>query len=249
MTDRIAANSVQLHARLAGVLYLMVIVAGGAGFYISSALTVRGNATATAHYIMASELLFRTGAVADLIAGMCYVGVTAILYELLKPVNRTLSLAAAFFSLMGIATGAAITAMHLAPVMFLGSAQSSLAAFSASQLETLSFMSLRLYGQGENAGIVFFGVYCVLIGWLILRSAFLPRLVGVLMIVAGLTYQLNSFSIFLAPSFAARVVNFTLPFGFIGEAALTVWLLAFGVNVARWKEWDAAKPGYAGYEL
>ena len=124
---------------------------------------------------MASELLFRTGAAADRIAGM----VTPrhrTLYESPKPVNRTLCWPPRSSVSWGIAAGAAITAMHLAPVMFL---QREIVASSVQRgsAQTLSFMSLRLDGQGERRYCVF-RVYCVLIGWLILRSAFLPRLVG-----------------------------------------------------------------------
>ena len=239
MTDRIAATAVQLHARLAGALYLAVILTGIFGFYAGSALIVRGDAAATAHNIMASELLFRMSAVADLIAGICYVGVTAILYELLKPVNRTLSLAAAFFSLMGIAAGASGTANRLTPAGILGNAH-AFGAFGGDQLNALAFAPLKTYGVNGSVGILFFGLYCVLIGWLIVRSTFIPRLVGALMIVAGAAYLLNSFAVLLSPPFAARLPDFTLLLGLLGEGALTFWLLVFGVNEARWREQSGA---------
>src|SRR5437879_1342393 len=113
MMERIAEASPSLKARIAGGLWLMVIIAGMTAFVIRSPLIVSGDAAATATNILASESLFRLGFTADLIAGACYMGVTVLLYRLLKPVSRSLSLLAAFFGLAGVAIGSATSLTNL----------------------------------------------------------------------------------------------------------------------------------------
>jgi small-conductance mechanosensitive channel len=109
MTERIAETSPRFKARIAGVLWLMVIVSGMSAFLIRSPLIVRGDAAATATNILASESLFRLAFIADLVAGLCYLGVTVLFYGLLKPVSRSVSLLAAFFGLAGVVIGSAVS--------------------------------------------------------------------------------------------------------------------------------------------
>src|SRR5713226_6248057 len=125
----------------------MVIVAGGCAFVIGSTMIVRDDAAATATNILASESLYRLGFAADLFAGAAYIGVTVLLYDLLKPVSRSLSLLAAFFGLGGVAIGGAGFLTRLAPLVLLGGGQYS-SAFTTSQLQAMAMMSLRLYGLG-----------------------------------------------------------------------------------------------------
>ncbi len=233
------AMSSRLKARIAGGLWLMVIAAGMTAFVIRSPLIVRGDAVATASNILASESLFRFGFAADLIAGVCYLGVTVLLYRLLKPVSRTLSLVAAFFGLAGLAIGSAISLTNLATLVLLGDGQ-YLSAFTTSQLQAMALMSLRLYVQGFNISMAFFGFQCFLIGCLIVRSTFLPRILGVLLAIGGSSYIISSFATFLAPSFGARLTPFIIPAALLGEGSLTLWLLVKGVNEQRWKEQASA---------
>src|SRR3989441_7206896 len=176
MMERIAEASPRLKARIAGVFYLLTFLTGGV------ALLVRG----------------RLGLVAGLIAGACYIAVTLLFYDIFKPVNRSLSLLAAFFGLVGCAIGA-LSPFHLAP----------------SHINSL----------------VFFGFYCLLIGYLILRSTFLPRFLGALMAFGGLGWLT-----FLSPPLANHLSPYNMLPGILGEGALTLWLLVMGVNVQRWKE-------------
>jgi hypothetical protein len=148
-------------------------------------------------------------------------------------------LLAAFFSLVGCVIGAIIGVFQLAPVVVL-SGQQYLSVFKMEQLQALALMFLKLRAQGFNICLVFFGFYCLLIGYLIFRSTFLPRIVGVLMAIAGLCYAANSFATFLAPAFAARLVPYILAPGLLGEGSLTLWLLVKGVNIQRWKEQASA---------
>jgi hypothetical protein len=204
-------------------------------FVIRAPLIVRGDAAATATNIQASESLFRLGFAADLIAGVCYVGVTVLLYGLLKPVSRSLSLLAAFFGLAGVAIGSAISLTNLATLVLLGDGQYS-NAFTTSQLQAMALMSLRMYGQGFLIAMAFFGFQCLSIGYLIVRSTFLPRILGVLLAIGASSYIISSFATFLSPAFGARLSPFIVPAALLGEGSLTLWLLVMGVNEQRWKE-------------
>jgi hypothetical protein len=231
---RLAAVSPKRKARIAGFFYLLCAITGAfAEMYVRGNLIVAGDAAATAANILAHEQMFRLGLAADIIAGTCYIVVTILLYELLKPVNPTLSLLAAAFSLVGCAVGALSGILHLAPLVMLGG-EPYLGAFSTAQLKAASLALLTLHAQGNLIGLVFFGIYCFLIGFLILRSRFLPRIVGALMALAGLCYLVNSFAHFISPAFASHLSPWIiLPCG-IGELALTFWLLVMGVNEDRW---------------
>jgi Domain of unknown function (DUF4386) len=158
------------------VFYLLTFLTGGV------ALFVRG----------------RSGFAAGLIAGASYIAVMLLLYYLFKPVNRSLSLVAAIFSLAGCAIGP---------------------------------LSLFVHAASHINPLVFFGFYCVLIGYLIFRSTFLPRILGALMAFAGLGWLT-----FLSPPLANHLSPYIFAPGILGEGALTLWLLAVGVNEQRWKE-------------
>src|SRR5713226_9751508 len=239
MMERIAKSSPRPKARIAGGLWLMVIVSGMTAFVIRSPLIVLGDAAATAAKILASESLFRFGFAADLIAGVCYMGVTVLLYVLLKPVSRSVSLLAAFCGLAGIAIGSATSIANLAPLVLLGGGEYS-RAFTTSQLQAMALMSLRLSFQGFILAMVFFGFQCFSIGYLIVRSTFLPRILGVLLAIGGSSYVISSFATFLSPAFGARLAPFIIPAALLGEGSLTPWLLVKGVNEQRWKEQASA---------
>ena len=185
MTERIREASPRFKAKIAGVFYLLTILTGGFALFVSGRLVVSGDAAATATNILAHEPLFRLAFAAELIMNACYIAVTALFYDLFKPVNRSLSLLAAFFSLVGCAIGAVSCLFYLAPLVVLGGAQ-YLSVFKVEQLQALAFIFLKLHTQAFNIGIVFFGFYCLLIGYLILRSTFLPRILGAGMVFAGL---------------------------------------------------------------
>jgi hypothetical protein len=103
-------------------------------------------------------------------------------------------------------------------------------------LQALALTSLKLYVLGFSIGMVLFGIQCILIGSLVARSTFLPRVLGVLLSVGGLGYVIVSFTNFLTPLLGPRLTPFVMPLALIGEGSLTVWLLVKGVNVQRWKE-------------
>ncbi len=233
MTERIPEASPRPRARMAGVFYLLTFLTGVAAVP-SFKLIVSGDAAATATNILAHEALFHLGFAALLINVACYIAVTLLFYDLFKPVNRSFSLFAAFFSLVGCAIQAVSSVFFLAPLVVLGGAP-YLSVFKVEQLHGLALMFVELYAQAYNIGFVFFGFYCLLIGCLILRSTFLPRILGVLMAFAGLAWLT-----FLSPPLADYLSPYNLAVGALAELSLTLWLLVMGVNVQRWKEQASA---------
>jgi hypothetical protein len=235
MTPLNTEPSPRAKARAAGALWWVCILSGMVGFAAGAPLVVANDATATATNILAKESLFRLGFVADLISGLSYVGVTAFIYYLVRPVSRSLSLLGALFGLAGVAIGGASWVIHLTPLLLLHGDQ-YLTVFTTSQLQALSLAALKLQTQVFPIGMVFFGIQCISIGYLVARSTFLPRILGVLLAIGGTCYVIVSFANFLAPSFGPRLVPFLMPIALIGEGALGGWLLIKGVDVQIWNE-------------
>src|SRR5436189_3990936 len=235
MTKPNLEMSPRFQARMAGGLWWLCIVSGVVGFVAGAPLIVANDAAATAANILAKESAFRFGFVADLVIGLAYVEVTAFIYCVLKSVSRSLSLLGAFFGLAGVAIGGASWVIHLTPLLLLRGDQ-YLAAFTTSQLQAMSLAALKLQLQVFSIGMVFFGVQCISIGYLVARSTFLPHILGILLGIGGTSYVIASFASFLIPSFGAHLVSFVLPVALIGEGSLAVWLLVKGVNVQRWKD-------------
>jgi Domain of unknown function (DUF4386) len=221
-------------ARVAGGFYLVIIVlAMFAEVFVRGSLVVSGDFAATAANILAHEALFRAGFAADLIVAACDVAVAILFYEIFRPVNRGLALAALLFRLAHAAIMAGILLFHFAPLILLSGGH-YLGAFQVDQLQALSLASLRLHAVGYNVCLVFFGIHCVLIGYLIAISTFLPRVLGVLMALAGLCYLTHSFTVFLAPALANHLFPYILLPGALAEYSLTGWLIFVGLNASKW---------------
>lgn len=222
-------------ARSAGLIYSGTIVTGVfAAFVVRGAVIVRGDAVATALRLVENETLFRVGIVSELAGTLCYVAVTALFYDIFRPVSRRLSLLAACFSLVGCAVGAANLLTDLAPLILLQPGAAYLAAVPQAELQALAYAFIRLAGPMNAVGLIFFGIYCALIGTLILKSTFLPRVLGVLMLLSGLSWLVRDAAVILMPALAPQL-DIAVLLGITGEAALTLWLLIMGVNVARWQ--------------
>ena len=230
MTEHMADSSPRPGARLTGAVYLAYFLTAICAGLLMKGLVVSGDAAATAHNLRAHEPLFRAGMAVGLVATALYIAVTALFYELFKPVSRSLSLLAAFFSLLGCAVQAGGNLFLLAPLIVLGGGQ-SLSVFNVEQLQALALLFLKLRVQGMNIELVLFAFYDLLIGTLIFRSAFLPSVLGVLMALAGLGW-LSA----LYPPLAAALSPSIEILGFLAEVALMLWLLVRGVNVPRWRE-------------
>jgi hypothetical protein len=228
--------SPRLVARIAGAFYLGEMLAHAPGVLIIGKLVVLGDAAVTATNILGHVPLLRFAFAADVLGFAFYIVVTALLYRVLRPVNETVSLVAAFFSLGGCVIGALSCVLAVAPLIVLRDAQ-FLHAFTLEQLQEFGLLSLKLYVQVFNLSFVFFGFYCLLIGSLVFRSGFMPRIVGVLMAIAGLGWLT-----FLSPPLAGFFSRYILLPGLAGEGLLTAWLLVVGLDAERWNARVAAGP-------
>jgi hypothetical protein len=223
------AGAPRFKGKIAGAFYLLTIATSVFAFVTRGRLVVPGDAAATASNLVAHEALFRWSCVLDLASTGCYLVVTVLFYQLFRPVDRTVSLLAAGFSLVGCAIGAIACLFHLAPLAVLSGAR-YLDVFTPEQLHALALVLLKLRAQAADIGIAFFGIYCLLIGYLIYRSTFLPRVLGALMAVAGIGWLM-----FLSPVLLHAVMPYNQATSALGETALTLWLLAAGVDVGRWR--------------
>jgi hypothetical protein len=234
MADHTVETSPQIYARTGGILYLYIIVVGIFGeLFVRDKLIVSGDATATANNIMASQSLWRISVAGELIMLVCSVALALIFYVLLRPVNKDLALLAVFFNLVELAIDAA-NKLNLFMALFLLGGADYLKAFEPHQLHALAYLSLKLHEYGFGISLIFFGFVCLILGHLLFRSGYFPKTLGVLMTIAGLSYLTNSFTLILAPTYAA-MISPILVLAFIGETAFCLWLIVKGVNVPKWE--------------
>ncbi|HEV2237585.1 MAG TPA: DUF4386 domain-containing protein [Ktedonobacterales bacterium] len=235
-TARMVQTSPRLLARIAGLVAVITTSAGFAAIVIGN-LVDPHDATATAHHILANELLYRLAAVGDTIS-VLYIVYTLLIYYLFRPVNRSLAQLAALFSYVGIAVGMLLPFWDVAALVVLKDAQ-SLTALTQEQWQAIALVFLQLRQQINILSAVLFGIYDILTGYLILRSTFLPRLFGVLWAIAGAGYVINAFATILDPDFAAHLSPWIfIPGG--ADLLIPLWLLVVGVNERRWKEQASA---------
>jgi hypothetical protein len=229
-TTRADATALQTYARIAGILFLISMVAGGFGeFYVPTTLIVSGNATATAANITAHDSFFRMGFAAYLVEGVCDIALSLVFYRLLRPVQKDIALLAAFFGLVSTAVFAVCELFYFAPSFILGGAD-YLKTFSPDQLNTLSLLSLKFYAYGGMIFLAFYGIATGIRAYLIYRSGYLPRFLGVIMGLAGLGFILKNLTMVLAPAYASDF--FVLPM-MVAGLTLTVWLLVKGVDESK----------------
>ena len=232
MSKPIAEASPRSLARMAGVFQLLEGLTSTFGeVLVLGRLVVSGNAAATTANILGHERLFWLGFASSLIGVIFHLAWALLLYDLLKQVNRRLSLLAVFVILVGCAIQALTGLLYLAPLLVLKGG-SSVSAFTAEQLQSLALVFLRLNSYSFDIYLVFFGIWCVLTGYLIFRSTFLPRILGVLLTISGLGWVT-----YLYPPLATRLFfPFIAAASALGELPLELWLIVMGVNVQRWKE-------------
>ena len=236
MTDRTVETSPQLYARIGGVLYLIIIVLGIFGeAFVRDRIFVSGDAAATAANLRSMESLWRLGIATELFLLICAIALTLIFYLLLRPVSKELALLAVFFNLVSVAVEA-VAALDLVAALFpLGNA-GYLKALPPEQLYVMASLAIKSHSYGFGVALIFFGCVCLILGYLIFKSGFLPKAIGLLMQIAGLSYLTDSFALILAPAFANRIFPAVLVPAFVGEASLCLWLLVKGVNVPKWEE-------------
>lgn len=217
-------------ARLAGALWLIVIIVSIVAVVGGASLDLSGDAATLTANALASAPRIRLAFVMLFFGKICYLGGTVLLYELLKPVNKSVALFGAFCGLAGLLSGAhglnQLTALSLLE-------ESRRAAEPvASQLQGAVKIFLAPGFSGED---VFFGCQIVSVGYLIGRSHFIPRAIGVLLVLGGLGFLITSFTNFLSPQLGARLAPLLLPLAALGELSLALWLLLKGVNVEQWR--------------
>jgi hypothetical protein len=231
MTRRIEETSPRRKARITGLLYLLTIVTGiFAQGFVSGRLVVFGDAAATATNIQAHKRLFESGFTVYLIEMACQIAFTALFYDLLKPASRSVSLVAAFLGLAGCVIKTFSRLFFIAPLLVMGG-ERYLTVFSPEQLQALALLFLKVNDRGAGIALAFFGFYALLTGYLIIKSTFLPRFLGVWSMVAGVGWLT-----FLYPPLGYTLFSYIAPLGLLGALALIFWLLVFGVNEQRWKE-------------
>ena len=220
-------------ARIAGFCYLVVIATGlFSEVFVRQTLTVSNDALTTAHNIQTNEMLFRWGFVADLINFVVGIPTILIIYHFFKKSNKILLQIALSLVIIQTAIIAVNLLNQITPLLLLAN-DTYLNTFQQSQLATLSLLSLNIQSQGYAIGLVFFGFYCILIGFVIYKTSAMPRVIGVLYAIAGLCYLINSFTMFLSKGFANPIfVYLAIPI-FIGELSVCLWLLLKGIDTTK----------------
>ena len=230
MTTRPAEISPLVRARVAGALYLISnIFAPFTLLYLPSRFIVRGDAAATANNVIASEPLFRFGIVGNLFTFIANIFLALALYQLLKVVNKNMASLMVILFLVGVPIAMLNELTQLAILQLLGGAD-YLKAYPTDQLQALAYLLLRLHDQGLLIAHIFFGLWLLPMGYLVFKSGFIPKIVGVLLVIAGVGYVVQSFAAFLG--YNVNIILFTG----LGELVFLLWLLIKGVNVEQWKK-------------
>jgi hypothetical protein len=224
-------NPIDKLARYAGILYLSLVPLGFFGMYVTSRLVVPGAPAVTASNILGSELLFRLSIVSALLVQIINIFVVLLLYRILHVVSRPFALLMAIFILLG-APIAMLNELNNIAVLLLLSGAERFTTFTSSQVQDLVTLFLDLHSQGINIAGIFWGLWLFPMGYLVFRSGFLPRVLGILLIIGCLGYLVDSFAAFLLPNNAVNVALFT----FWGEVLFPLWLLIKGVNVDQWEK-------------
>jgi len=221
------------YARVGGLIYLAIIFLGLFGeAMVRESVVVSGNAEATLRNLMESQMQWRLSIVGDLVMHILDVPLIVIMYYLLKPVDRLLALVATVANVVQTAVLAANKLTLVVPLLLLQKPGD----IPASTWEaTLSFLAIRLHGYGFGIGLLFFGVACLVRGYLVFRSTYFPRTLGVLLALAGLAYLVNSVALLLAPAVAATLFPAILAPALVGEGAFCLWLLVKGVDQSAWE--------------
>jgi len=234
MANRIADISLRQAAIIAGFGYLIIFILGiSANFFVLQNLIVPEDAAATVNNITANEWQFRLGILGFIIMVIFDVVVAWALYVLLKPVNRSLSLLAAWFRLVN-ATIFGIALYNLFSVLQLLSGDNYLTGLEPGQLQAQMMLFLNAFNDTWLIGLIFFGIHLFILGYLIFRSGYIPGILGVLLMIAALGYLIDSFANFLFPGYADYETIFMLIVvvpGVIGELSLTLWLLLKGTKL------------------
>jgi hypothetical protein len=228
-------NPIKKTARIAGVLYLAIFVIYPLATSVRAMLVVPGDAAATAQNVAANESLFRLGMAGESTIFLIEIVLAALLYILLRPVSVSMSLAAAFARASeGVVMAASNLFTSILTLAVVGSA-GYLAAFEAEQQQALALLF-----QSANDYVIliwglFFALHLVLLGWLVYRSGFFPKIAGALLVLAGIGYFAQSFGTIVAPNLSEVLSTVVLVLAIPGELVFALWLLIKGVDEQKWQ--------------
>ena len=236
MAIQTAEASPQAYARIGGALYLIIIVLGAfAEGFVANKLVAPGDIATTAHNILGAPMLWQLSVAGDLIVVLCAVPLLWIEYLLLRPVSKQLILLGVLFNLVSLAVEAISKVFLLAIVPTLENAE-YLKAFAPQQLQVLANLTFKSHDIAFNIALIFFGLTCLVNGYLIFKSGYLPKFIGVLMQIAGSSYLIACFAALFAPTLSDQLTPAILVPPLIGESSFCLWLLIKGVNLAKWRE-------------
>ncbi len=217
-------NSIQKNARVAGFLYLLLVPLAFLGIPDADVATIASN-------IMTSESQFRLSIASALLTQIVNIFVVLALYRLLKPVNKSMARLMVIFLLLGVPI-AMLNELNRLAVLLVSKGVGNLAAFTADQLKALAPLLLDLHQYGIAIAGIFWGLWLFPMGYLVFRSGYIPRILGVLLMIGCFGYVLDSFVVFLLPNYEVNIAVFT----FWGEILLPLWLVIKGVNVEQWEK-------------
>ncbi len=221
-------NSMKKTARIAGSLYFIYIVATIFADTSRTKLFEFGNAKATANNILASEGLFRIGFMSDVLAGVLFLLTAWALYVLLKPVNENIALLFVLLNMGGVAVQC-LNMLNLFSAMLLLSGANYLKVFQADQLQALAMLFIDLHKNGFMIAQLFYGAWLFPLGYLVFKSGYLPKILGIILMIECFGWLMYPFQFFLFPAY--EVISYlSYAIGFIGEFSLTFWLLIKGVK-------------------
>jgi len=232
--------SPMLTARIAGALWLIVIVASIASVIGTQPLDWRADPAALTASAVRAASTIRLGFAVRFFGKICYLAVSVILYELLKPVNRTMALFSAFCGVAGLLSG--ISSFNDFTALSLLEEAQRVAQPLADRLHASAVTIIATHSLEAGREDVFFGFQIGALGFLIARSRYIPRAIGVVLLLGGAGFLIISFTEFLSPTIGARLSPLVLPIVLLGEGALTIWLLVKGVNVDEWRAAVARSP-------
>ena len=230
MTNPLAETSPSTRGRILAALYLFVIAAGiTAQALIADSFIVTNDAAATAANIVANKSLYRLAFTIFMLEMVAQVAVSALFYDLLKPVNRSAARIGAILGLTASGIKTLARVFYYAPLILLSGA-SYLSAFEPAQLEALSLILIRINSQAAAIALVFFGFETLIRGWLVFKSGFLPRFLGVLSMVGGIGWLT-----YLWPPLGSQAFIYVALFAIAGTVLTTGWLFIRGIDDAKWR--------------
>ena len=222
-------NSLRKTAKLAGLLYLILVITGVYSImYVSSQIIVQGDVITTAKNILAKEFLFRTGIINDLISNTIFVLLVLVLYRMFKQVNEHQAKLMVAFVIVQVPAVFIMEALNITSLMiFKGEI---LQTFELNQKQDLAMLFLKINDNGTLTMEMFWGLWLLPFGLLVYKSRFIPRIFGILLVIAGISYIVDSFVSLLFPPYSTFVNQPTLLLVAIGEISITLWFLIKGVK-------------------